>query len=72
MTDNRAELIAAEAKVMEGQSELARLKNEVQNLERAGADAGEKTADLRRLEEEQARLIEIRNALFREVAGNDY
>jgi hypothetical protein len=44
----------------------------VQNLERAGADAGEKTADLRRLEEEQARLIEIRNALFREVAGNDY
>ena len=72
MTDNREELIAAEAKVMEGQSEPARLTNEVQNLERAGADAGEKTADLRRLEEEQARLIEIRNALFRDVAANDY
>ena len=72
MTDNRAKLIAAEAKVMEGQTELARLKNEVQNRERDGADAAETKADLRRLEEEQARLIEIRNALFREVAGNDY
>lgn len=72
MTDNRAELIAAEAKVMEGQTEVARLKNEVQNRERDGADATETKADLRRLEEEQARLIEIRNALFRDVAGNDY
>ena len=40
MTNNRAELIAAEAKVMEGLSELTRLKNEVQNLERDGADVG--------------------------------
>ena len=72
MIDNRAELIAAEAKVMEGQTELARLKNEVQNLERDGVDAAEKRADLRQLEEEQARLIEIRNASFRKIAGNDY
>ena len=72
MTDNRAELIAAEAKVMEGQGELARPKNEVQSLERDGADSEAKKSDLRRLEEEQARLIEIRNALFRDVAGNDY
>lgn len=51
MTDDRAELIAAEAKVMEGQSELGRLKNEVQNLERDGVDAMKKKRELRRLEE---------------------
>ena len=51
MTDDRAEIIAAEAKVMEGQSELGRLKNEVQNLERDGVDAMKKKRELLRLEE---------------------
>ena len=55
MTDNRAEFIAAEAKVMAGQGELARPKNEVQSLERDGADSEAKKSDLRRLEEELAR-----------------
>jgi hypothetical protein len=65
---SQEELAAAEHKVREGEEALARLRRDA--AERDTSD--EQQAGLRRLEQEQARLIEIRNALFREIAGNDY
>ena len=65
---SKEELGAAETKVREGEEALARLRSDLTK----GTSLDEQQADLRRLEEEQARLIEIRNALFREIAGNDY
>ena len=65
---SQEELAAAEHKVREGEEALARLRSELAK----GTSSDEQKADLRRLEEGQARLIEIRNALFREIAGNDY
>lgn len=65
---SQEELAAAENKVREGQEVLARLRSDLAK----GTSSDEQQADLRRLEEEQERLIEIRNALFREIAGNDY
>lgn len=65
---SQEELAEAENKVREGEEALARLRSDSAK----GTSSDEQQADLRRLEEEQARLIEIRNALFREIAGNDY
>ena len=61
------ELGAAETRVREGEEAIARLRRE---LERTSTH--EAQMDLKRLEEEQARLIEIRNGLFRDVAGDVY
>lgn len=64
---SEVELKAAEQKVREGEEAIARVRRELE-----GTSTHEARADLRRLEEEQSRLIEIRNGLFQDVAGDVY
>ena len=64
---SREELAAAENKVREGEEALARLRRELD-----GSKFNEASTKIRRLEVELEQLIEKRNALFREIAGNDY
>lgn len=61
------ELARAEADVRAGEEQLAGVRNEM----KAPGSTISKT-ELEELEREQARRIERRNALFREVADNDY
>lgn len=69
---NERELAAAEQYVRDGEEQIAKLKARITELRVSKSDTRQSVELLSALEAAQAQAIEDRNALFRDVAGNDY
>lgn len=72
MASDQRELAETEKLVLAGAEAIARLKARMAAIDRVGRKHAPDMGTLQTLEAQQRELIEKRNALFRQVAGNDY